>query len=105
MKIHKKDTVVVISGKDRGKSGTVIRTFPKKDMVLVENINMTTHHEKSRRRGQQGQIIVKPAPVHVSNVALKHGKEGKGVRVGYTTEGEGAAAKKVRVARPTGEKI
>lgn len=105
MKIHKKDTVVIISGKDRGKSGAVLRTFPKKDMVLVENVNMTTHHEKSRRRGQQGQIIVKPGPIHVSNVALKHGKDGKGVRIGYAVEGEGASAKKVRVTRPQGEKV
>lgn len=105
MKIKKKDTVVIISGKDRGKSGTVLRAIPKKDQVLVEGINTATHHEKSKRRGQQGQIVVRPMPIHVSNVALKHGKDGKGVRLGYVTEGTGKDAKKVRVARPTGDKV
>ncbi len=105
MKIKKKDTVIVIGGKDRGKTGTVLRAFPKKHEVLVDGVNMTTHHEKSRRRGQQGQIIVKPEPIHVSNVALKHGKDGRGVRLGYAMEGEGKSAKKVRVARPSGEKV
>ncbi len=105
MKIQKKDTVIITSGKDRGKSGTVLRAFPKKNLVLVEGINMITHHEKSKRRGQQGQIVVRPEPIHVSNVSVKHGKGTMGVRVGYTTEGEGKSAKKVRVARPSGEKI
>ncbi len=105
MKIKKKDTVIITAGKDKGKSGTVIRAFPKKDMVLIEGVNVQTHHEKSKRRGQQGQIVVRPTPIHVSNVALKHGKEGKGVRIGYVMEKDGAKMKKVRVARPSGDKV
>ena len=105
MKIKKGDTVVVITGKDRGKSGTVIRAFPKKHEVLVEGVHVVTRHQKSKRRGSQGQIVTKPMPIPSSNVALKDPKTGKAVRVGYTVEGEGEKAKKVRVARPTGVKI
>lgn len=105
MKIKKGDTVVVLAGKDRGKSGTVIRSFPKKAEVLVEGVHVVTRHQKSKRRGSQGQIIAKPMPIPSSNVALKDSKTGKPVRVGYKMEGEGDKAKKVRVARQTGAKI
>ncbi|MCA9364208.1 50S ribosomal protein L24 [Candidatus Kaiserbacteria bacterium] len=103
MKIKKGDNVVVIAGKDRGKTGTVVRAFPKKEQVLVDGVNVAHRHQKSRRRGQQGQIIEKAMPVHVSNVALKDGKRGAPGRVGYMIEGE--ASKKVRITRPSGEKI
>ncbi len=105
MKIKKGDTVVITTGKDRGKSGTVIRAFPKKHEVLVEGMNMVTRHQKSKRRGSQGQIVTKPMPIPAANVGIKDAKTGKAVRVGYIVEGEGEKAKKVRVARPTGAKI
>ncbi len=105
MKIKKGDTVIVTAGKDRGKTGTVLRTFPKKNEVLVEGINIVNRHQKSKRRGSQGQIISKPMPMPSSNIALKDAKTGKAVRVGYVMEGEGVSAKKVRVARPSGVKI
>lgn len=105
MKIKKGDNIIVIAGKDRGKEGEVTRVLPKTEKVLVEGINVVTKHQKSRRRGSQGQIIEKPTPIHVSNVALKDKKTGKPVRVGYVIEGEGEKAKRVRVARPSGEKI
>lgn len=95
MKIHKGDTVVVLSGKDRGKSGTVLASFPKKDRVLVEGINVVKKHQRARRPGGVGQIIEKALPIHVSNVALKDAKTGKGTRVGYRME-EG---KKIRVTK------
>lgn len=104
MKIKKGDSVIVIAGKDKGKTGTVARSFPKKGMILIEGVNVVTRHQKSRRRGQQGQIVEKPMPIDVSNVALK-GAKGKPVRVGYTIEGEGDKKKKVRVARPDGSKV
>jgi large subunit ribosomal protein L24 len=104
MKIKKGDTIIVITGKDRGKSGTVLRAFPKKHTVLVEGVAVVTKHQKSRRRGQQGQRVSKPTPIDVSNVALK-GAKGKPVRVGYSIEGEGKKAKKIRVERPTGAKL
>jgi large subunit ribosomal protein L24 len=105
MKIKKGDTVVVTAGKDRGKEGKVIRSFPKKSEVLVEGVHVVTRHQKSKRRGSQGQIISKPMPITSSNVAFKDPKTGKPVRVGYKMEGEGDKAKKVRVARPSGAKI
>lgn len=105
MKIKKGDTVIITTGKERGKSGTVIRVFPKKNEVLVEGIHMVNRHKKSSRRGSTGQIVTKPMPMPVANVALKDAKTGKPVRVGYKIEGEGDTAKKIRVARPTGVKI
>lgn len=104
MKIKKGDNVVVISGKDKGKTGSVVTAFPKKEQVLIDGVHMVTRHTKSKRSRSQGQIIVKAMPVHVSNVALV-GEKDKGVRVGYTIEKEGDSSKKVRVARPSGKKI
>ena len=105
MKIKKGDNIIVISGKDRGKTGQVIRAFPKDEKVLVEGINIVTHHQKSRQRGQSGQIVKRPTPIHISNVALKDKKTGKQARIGYVFEGEAGKEKRVRVARPSGEKI
>ena len=93
------------AGKDRGKSGTVVRAFPKKHAVLIEGVNVVTRHKKSTQRGQQGQIISKPTPIPVANVGLKDAKTGKPARVGYTIEGEGEKAKKVRITRPNGAKV
>lgn len=104
MKIKKGDTVKIITGKDRGKTGTVLRTFPKKEEVLVEGIHVVKKHQRGSRRGQSGQIIERSTPIHVSNVALTD-KEEKTVRVGYSFEGEGKGKKKVRVARPSGDEI
>lgn len=96
--------MTVISGKDKGKSGKVLRTFAAADKVLVESINMATRHEKARQRGSQGQIVEKPMPIHVSNVALVDKKTKKPARIGYTFEGEGKDRKKVRITRPSGDK-
>jgi large subunit ribosomal protein L24 len=104
MKIKKGDTVIVTTGKDKGKEGKVLRAFPKKNEVLVEGVHVVSRHQKSKRRGSQGQIVTKPMPIPVSNVGVK-GEKGKAVRVGYVIEGEGENAKKVRVARPNGAKI
>lgn len=93
--------MVVISGKDRGKTGTILRAFPKKDMVLIDGINVVKKHQKARRQGQRGQIVDRSLPLHVSNVALKDGKTGKPTRIGYDVSG----AKKVRVAKKSGAKL
>jgi large subunit ribosomal protein L24 len=105
MKIKKGDTIIVTAGKDKGKEGVIARSFPKRMEVLVDGINIVKRHKKATRRGSQGQIVAKPMPISVSNVALKDAKTGKPVRVGYKVEGEGDKAKKVRVARPSGVKI
>ncbi len=104
MKIKKGDTVIVRSGKDKGKEGKVIRAFPKKSEILVEGVHIVTRHKKSTRRGSQGQLIQKSMPIPVSIVGLKDAKSGKISRVGYKMEGEGEKAKKVRIIKKSGEK-
>lgn len=103
MKIRKGDTVKVLSGKDKGKTGTVLTALPKTESVIIEGINLVRRHQKNRQSRSQGQIIDKSMPLHVSNVSLMEGD--KPVRVGYVFEGEGEKRKKVRVARPSGKKI
>lgn len=103
MKIKKGDTIKVIAGKDKGKTGTVLKTLPTTEQVVVEGINVATRHQKNRRSRSHGQIIEKTMPLHASNVALLEGD--KPVRVGYIFEGEGDKRTKVRVARPSGKKI
>jgi large subunit ribosomal protein L24 len=103
MKIRKGDTVKVIAGKDKGKTGTVLLTLKDTEQVVIEGINEVKKHQKNKRSRSQGQIIEKSMPIHVSNVALMEGD--KTVRVGYAFEGEGEKRKKVRVARPSGKKI
>ena len=103
MKIRKGDTVKVIAGKDKGKTGTVLLTLTDTEQVVIEGVNEVKRHQKNRRTRSQGQIIEKSMPIHVSNVALVEGD--KAVRAGYIFEGEGDKRKKVRVARPSGKKI
>ena len=103
MKIKKGDNVIVIAGKDKGKTGTVVKSLPKEEKVIIEGVNVATRHTKNRRMRSQGQIIEREMPIHVSNVAVTEGK--KAVRIGYQVEGEGKDAKKVRIARPSGKKI
>ena len=73
--IKKGDTVTVLSGNEKGKSGKVLETFPKQNMVLVEGIMMRKKHQKARREGQKGQIIDKHFPIHASNVSLSGAKK------------------------------
>lgn len=105
MKIKKGDSVIVIAGKDKGKTGTVVKALPQTEQVVLEGVNVVKRHQRSRRRGQQGQIVEIAQPIHVSNVALKDKKTGKASRVGYVIEGEGKKAKKVRVTKASGEKV
>ncbi len=103
MKIKQGDTVQVIAGKDKGKTGTILRTMKDTNQVVIEGVNVATKHQKSRRTRSQGQIIEKSMPIDASNVALLEG--GKPVRVGYIFEGEGEKRTKVRVSRKSGKKI
>ncbi len=103
MKIKQGDTVQVIAGKDKGKTGTVTETLPKSDQVVIEGVNVVTRHQKNRRARSQGQIVEISKPVHVSNVALTEGD--KPVRVGYEVEVQDGKKTKTRVARPSGKKI
>jgi len=100
MKIVKGDHVIVISGKDKGKEGEVIRAIPKDDKVVVTGVNTAKKHQKAQKQNQQAGIIDLDMPVHVSNVMLVH--KGKPTRVGYKIQDDG---KKVRFAKSTGEVI
>lgn len=81
MKIKKNDTVLVIAGKDKGKTGIVLRAFPKNSRVLVEGVNVAKRHQRPTQKRQHGQIVEKALPVHVSNVQLVDPKTKKGTRV------------------------
>ncbi len=99
MKIKKGDNVIVIAGKDKGKTGIVEAIIKKDEMVLVDGVHVITKHQSNRRRGSQGQVIKKSAPIHVSNVMIVEGK--KPTRVGYRVED----GKKVRISKKTGKTI
>ena len=100
MKIKKGDHVIVISGKDKGKEGEVVRALPKDDKIVVNSVNTAKKHQKAQRQNQQAGIIDVDMPIHVSNVMLVH--KGKPTRVGYKVQDDGT---KVRVAKTTGEVI
>ena len=103
MKIRKGDTVKVIAGRDKGKTGRVLEVVSEKGRVMVEGVMMMKRHTKANPAKQiKGGIAEKEATVHVSNVMIVTA-DGKPTRVGYKLEGEGASARKVRVARKTGE--
>jgi large subunit ribosomal protein L24 len=102
LKVKKGDTVVVIAGKDKGRSGEVLKVIPTERRVVVEGVNMVTKHKKQRGMQQSG-IERMEAAVHVSNVLHVDPKDGGPTRVGYTWIGEGDDARKVRVAKRSGE--
>jgi large subunit ribosomal protein L24 len=100
MKIKKGDTVVVISGKDKGAKGKVIHAYPETSKVLVEGVNRIKKHTRvsqNQRGAQSGGIVTQEAPIHISNVMLV--ADGNAVRVGYKTAEDG---RKVRIARGKG---
>jgi large subunit ribosomal protein L24 len=99
-KIKKGDRVIVLTGKDKGKTGVVSRVAPKENRVVVGGINIAQRHTKPTQGDPQGGIKNKEAPLHVSNVALVD-SNGKPTRVGFRVDGD----KKVRVAKTTGEVI
>ena len=103
MKIHKGDTVIIIAGKDKGKTGEVLKAIPKTNQVIVEGVNTKTKHQKNRQVQSQGQIISKDAPIDVSNVALV--ENNKPVRVGYKLAESGKAKDKIRISRQSGKQI
>ena len=100
-KIKKGDRVVLLTGKDKGRSGEVLSVQPKEDTALVRGVNLIRRHQK-QTQSQEGGIITKEAPIHLSNIALADPKDGKPTRVGFTIQKDG---KKVRVAKRSGEVI
>lgn len=101
MFIKKNDTVVVMTGKDKGKKGKVLFAFPKTSKIIVEGVNMVTKHKKPNRKVQQGGIVHQEAAVHVSNVMLLDPKTKTPTRVKFVMQKE----KKVRVSVKSGEII
>ena len=99
-KIKKGDRVVVLSDKDKGKTGDVTKAFPKDGKVIVSGVNVATRHRKPSQANPQGGLERREAPMHISKVALAT-KDGKATRVRFETQD----GKKVRVAVKTGEKI
>ena len=99
MKIKKGDNIIVIAGKDKGKTGKILKAMPKENLVVVEGINLQKKHKKAVSKDKKGQMIELSAPLHISNVMLV--VDGKGVRVGSKVVGE----KKVRVSKKTGKTV
>ena len=97
LKIKTGDAVVVISGKDKGKTGRVLRVDRDKLRILVENVNVQTKHEKPRQKDQPGKIVKREGAIHYSNVMLLNPATGKGERVGVKTVPEGSKKRKIRL--------
>jgi large subunit ribosomal protein L24 len=101
-KIKKNDLVMVITGRDRGKTGKVMRVIPDRQRVLVERINVVKRHSKPRGAASPGGIVEKEAPIHVSNVMLMDERSNGPTRVGYRVSADG---EKLRISRRSGETI
>ncbi len=101
MKIKKDDNVIVIAGKDKGKTGKVLRAFPREDKVIVAGTNVRKVHKRGGKTNQKGQVVEKAFPMHVSNVSLVDPKSGKATRIAFDMKGD----KKVRVAKKSGTTI
>jgi large subunit ribosomal protein L24 len=99
-RIRKGDKVVVLTGRDKGRSGEVIEVRPAENRVLVRGVNMVKRHQK-QSANQEGGIISKEGPIHLSNVAYADPKDGKPTRVGFKIDGD----KRVRIAKRSGAEI
>ena len=103
-KIRKGDKVVMLTGRDKGRTGEVVEVRPDDNRVLVRGINMVKRHQKQSAQ-QEGGIISKELPVHLSNVAIADPKDGKPTRIGFKFVGQGDDRKKVRIAKRSGVEI
>ena len=100
--IKKNDTVVVLAGEDKGKTGKVLKVLVEKNRALVEGVNMVSKSTKPSAKNPQGGIVKQEAPSHISNLSLVDPKSGKATRVGIKVTEDG---KKVRIAKKSGEEI
>ena len=103
-KIRKGDTVIVIAGRDKGRTGEVIEVRTDEGRALVRGVNLVKRHQKQSAQ-QEGGIISKEAALHLSNLALADPKDGKPTRIGFKFVGEGDNRRKVRVAKRSGVEI
>ena len=105
MKVHKGDTVLVVSGKDKGAKGKVLQAFPTRNKILVEGVNRIKKHtaiSRNERGAQSGGIVTQEAPIHVSNVMVVD-SDGKPTRIAYRKDDE--TGKKIRIAKTNGNDI
>ena len=102
MKLKKGDKVMVIAGKNRGKTATIARAFPHEDMILLDGLNLVKRHRKPSAQNRKGQIVDKPMPIHESNVMLIDPKSGKPTRVKIVRDAEG---NRQRVAVKSGQEL
>lgn len=107
LKIKKNDNVIVIAGNEKGKTGRVLKVFPKKQRVIVEGVNIVKRHTRPSQKNPQGGILKKEAPIHISNVMLIDPKTNERTRVGYKVILDESTNKKklVRVSKKSGEMI
>ena len=103
-KIRKGDKVIVLNGRDKGRTGEVFEVRPADGKALVRGVNLVKRHQK-QTQAQEGGIISKEAPIHLSNIALADPKDKKPTRVGFKITGQGDDRKKVRVAKRSGAEI
>lgn len=101
LKIKKGDQVIVLAGRERGKTGEVVRVIPSKERAVVQDLNMIKRHTKPSASNPQGGIAESEAPIHISNLAIVDPDTGKGTRVGYKMDGD----KKVRFAKKSGKTV
>jgi len=102
VQIRKNDSVMVIGGKERGKTGKVLRVLPDKDTVIIERLNIVKRHSKPRGPQQAGGIVEKEAPIHASNVMFMCDKCNAPVRIGHKLLGDGS---KIRICRRCNEAV
>jgi large subunit ribosomal protein L24 len=103
-KIRKGDKVIVLAGRDKGRTGEVIEVRPDADRALVRGVNMVKRHQRQTAQ-QEGGIISKESAIHLSNLAVADPKDGKPTRIGFKFVGEGGDRKKVRIAKRSGAEI
>ena len=101
LKIRKNDTVVVLSGEDKGKTGKVLKVLVEKQRALVEGVNIMTKSTKPSAKNPQGGFVKQEAPIHISNLSLIDPKSGKATRVAVKHEGKNV----IRIAKKSGEEI
>ncbi len=107
MKIKKNDNVIVIAGNNKGKTGKVLKVFPKESRIIIEGVNIRKRHTKANQKNPQGGIIEKEAPIHVSNVMIVDPKTGEPTRLGTKIIIDDKTGKKrgARISRVTGEML
>lgn len=102
MKLKKGDKVIVIAGKERGKSSTIVRVLPRENLVILDGLNLAKRHRRPSSQNRKGQIIDRAMPMHASNVMIVDPKTGKPTRVKFRRDKEGV---RVRVAVKSGQEL